>query len=242
MSFEDISHWLQIPEIMIVGCSIRSRWVDIRCTHWGPIHSPRGEAYLFRVCMPDAEKKEYSVEIQWDNGEMQKLGASTMDVSVAQMLVYAFMYAPEQTARLEKHMKETQRLAVRHPELVNAVDLVVALIEEEITNVLNEKIVADAVETEKVTTSRAHTALTLTAIRKHLDGVFLAVAGGTVFPVHAESYIKDIAIRNLFSLKDITTESTQTDFIYENWIYAELRYQLRWSMQIIYRNHTGQAR
>ena len=241
MSFEDISHWLQIPEIMIVGCSSRSRWVDIRCTHWGPIHSPRGEAYLFRVCMPDAEKKEYSVEIQWDNGEMQKLGASTMDVSSAQMLVYAFMYAPEQTARLEKHMKETQRLAVRHPELVNAVDLVVALIEEEITKMLEDKAVSNATDSGNVADSRADTAQTLTEIRKHLDIVFLAIAGGATcetVPISKESYIMDIAT----SLNDIATESRQTYLRYENWIYAELRYQLRWSMQLIYRNHTGQAR
>jgi hypothetical protein len=200
------------------------------------------EAYVFRISMPNADELKYNAVIQWDEGTQQIMGRSLMNVSDMLMLLDAFQ-PPNVLVRYHNHIAETERMHRLRPLLTQDIEMLIFSIELDITNALDEASNTHSIETEHVSDNKASTAKFLTSIRKCMDILFGNVAAGGVVNVESATdnqEAKHIATKQLPLLNIISQHSRETEFFYQNWIYATLRYQLRDSMQIIYRNHTAQ--
>jgi hypothetical protein len=242
---DDIAHWLGIPEIMIVDRNEISRWVDIKCTHSSPLGQAMSEAFLFRVhCSADAK---YTIRIRWDTGIEQVMGRIGMSASESTILIHAFMTSDD-VLRITKHAEQTVKMLRMHPMLITDIELGIIFIEQAITDTLSKKTTADAVHTNHISDGKSSTAIFLTTMIKKLDPIFAKISAGddadisglglTADDESADEHIPGITQ----SLNDIAKASIDSNYIYQNWIYAELRYKLRDGMHILYKNQTAQNR
>jgi len=251
----DIAFWLQIPEVMIAARNERSRWLDIKCTHWSPLGMTMSEAYMFRVSMPKADELKYNIRFQWDEGTDQTLGVAVDDhesdrtigraelnLQTAQAVIGVFM-EDNDVIHYKKHWKEAEHIHGKRPQLTNSINYLMAMLEMDITNVLEQQSLTQAINVGQVTNTHKQTANILTPIRDYMDTIFSSIAGGVNHIVNPETpakYIRTIATGQQSLFDEVAESSRESHLIYQNWIYANLRYQLRESLQIIYRNHTEQ--
>ena len=255
----DIAYWLKIPEEMIVARNECTRWLEIRCTHWSPLGLTMSEAYMFRISMPNADEFKYIVKFQWDEGTEQTMGISLTDIASdrttgkalwdlnsTQAIIHVYMDSND-ILYYKNHMQESRWINHSRPQLTDAIDILMEFLESEIKHALEKQAAELALQAGQVPSNiSAETANILTPIRDFMDKIFLKIAGGDRYEPttlkSSDTYVDEIARNQQSFLNDVAICSHDSFLVYQNWIYANLRYMLRERLQIIYRRHTRQTR
>ena len=252
----DIAPWLEIPDIMVVAKNERSRWLDIRCSYWRPVGPEMREAYMFRVSMPTPDELIYQIELQWDDGTEHVMGA-TMGDSIAKRnqvktalnqitatQVVRELMDPKNVQRYEAHLNEGRCIHNQQPLLTAAVDLLIEQLNIAIRTASDEQLVLGEMDEASDAHINRDVAHTLTEIRVYMDKVFRRVADGddyhkiTTGPT--KGYVRGIANAHQAAFNDVALHSRHSQ-VYQNWVYENLRHQLRQHLQWIYRECTGHA-
>ncbi len=147
----------------------------------------------------------------------------------------------------KNHMKESRWINKSRPQLTDAIDILMEFLESDITRALEKQTVELALQATHVASYKlAETAKILTPIRDFMDKIFLKIAGGDSYDpaelTPPDTYVDEIARNHQSFFNDVAVCSNESFLIYQNWIYANLRYMLRERLQIIYRRHTRQTR
>ena len=250
----DIAPWLGIPDIMVVAKNERSRWLDIRCSYWRPVGPEMREAYMFRVSMPTPDDLIYQIEIQWDDGTEHVMGA-TMDDSIAKrnqvktalnqitatQIVHELM-DPKNVQIYKAHLDKGMCIHNQLPSLTAAVDLLIELLNIAIGVEMDKQLVHGAMDEANDAHINRDVAHTLTTIRVYMDKVFRLVAYGDDYRITKTRPVVDYAIgianAHQAAFNDVAMHSHYSPS-HQNWVYENLRHQLRQHLQRIYRECTG---